>query len=114
MTWDNQREKLATGVRCQPAYFDAAAKPGCTIAKGEPGYSDPNIRLTTLVAELSDLFTKASAHRVPAREQVLALVAKPDKAVAAPAPKDPLLTDLLARWGKEHPQSSAAGKRRWR
>jgi hypothetical protein len=37
VTWEGHREKLATGVRCQPAHFDADAKPGRLIAKAEPG-----------------------------------------------------------------------------
>lgn len=119
VTWDNQREKLATGVSCQPTHFDADAKPGRTIAKAEPGASNLNTKLTGLVAELNDLFNRAEAHRQPVpREQVLALVAKPVAESIAPVlplpPPDPLLTDLLAQWETEHPQSSADGRRRWR
>jgi integrase len=117
VTWDNQREKLATGVSCLPAHFAPDAKLGRTIAKAEAGASTLNTKLTALVADLTDLFHKAAANRqAVAREQVLALVrpaaAKPTSEPAAP--EDPLLIDLLKQWEKEHPQSSADGKRRWR
>lgn len=116
VTWANQREKLATGVSCQPAHFLAAAKLGRTVAKAEPGSSSLNTKLTTLVAELADLFNKADAHRqAVSRAQVLALVARPVVAsVAEPLADDPLLTDLLQQWEEEHAQSSKDGKRRWR
>lgn len=117
VTWDNLREKLPTGVSCQPAHFDAAAKLGRTIAKAEPGSSGLNTKLAGLVAELTDLFNKADAHRRSVgRAQVLALVARPitAEAVVPAAPADPLLTDLLQQWEHEHPQSSADARRRWR
>jgi integrase len=117
VTWANQREKLATGVSCQPDNFDPAAKAGRTIAKAEPGSSGLNTKLTTLVAELADLFNKAEANRqLVSREQVLALVAKPQLVAVAPPPEvdDPLLTDLLQQWENEHAQSSKDGRRRWR
>jgi hypothetical protein len=117
VTWENQREKLATGVSCLPAHFDAEAKLGRTVAKSEPGAAGLNTKLTALVAELTDLFNKADAHRTPVpRAAVLGLVAKPAKAVAvAPeAPADPLLTELLKQWEAEHPNSSPDGRRRWR
>lgn len=117
VTWDNQREKLATGVSCLPAHFAAEAKVGKTIAKGEKGHAALNTRLTAIIADLTDLFNKAQAHRqaVP-RTDVLALVAKPTAApeVAPEAPADPLLTELLKQWEVEHPNSSTDGKRRWR
>ena len=108
VTWDNLREKLPTGVSCQPAHFDAAAKLGRTIAKAEPGSSGLNTKLAGLVAELTDLFNKADAHRQSVgRAQVLDLVARPitAEAVVPAAPADPLLTDLLQQW--EQPSSSA-------
>ncbi|QKG56972.1 site-specific integrase [Hymenobacter sp. BRD128] len=117
VTWEGYREKLATGVRCQPAHFDADAKPGRLIAKAEPGSSGLNTKLAGLVADLSDLFNKAEAHRQPVRrEQVLALVrpAAPEAGNGPVAPPDPLLTDLLQQWEHEHPQSSPDAKRRWR
>ncbi|MGI4862393.1 MAG: phage integrase SAM-like domain-containing protein [Janthinobacterium lividum] len=116
VTWDNLREKLATGVSCQPAHFDATAKPGRTIAKAEPGSTGLNTKLTALVADLADLFNKADAHRqAVSREQVLALVAKPVATpAAAPVVDDPLLTELLQQWEDEHAQSSRDGRRRWR
>jgi integrase len=118
VTWENQREKLATGVSCQPTHFDAAAKAGRTIAKAEPGSTDLNTKLTQLVADLADLFNKATANRQPvSREQVLALIAKPSKDKPTPAEQeldDPLLYDLLLQWENEHEQSSRDGKRRWR
>jgi integrase len=117
VTWANQREKLATGVSCQPANFVPTAKAGRTIAKAEPGSSGLNTKLTTLVAELADIFNKADAHRqVVSREQVLALVAKPQPVAVASVPEveDPLLTDLLQQWEYEHAQSSPDSKRRWR
>lgn len=118
VTWEGHREKLATGVRCQPAHFAADAKLGRTIAKAEAGANNLNTRLAGLVADLTDLFNKAEANRLPvARDQVLALVARPVAAGPPPAPEaapDPLLTDLLRQWQDEHPQSSADGRRRWR
>ncbi|RZK30700.1 MAG: hypothetical protein EOO61_18915, partial [Hymenobacter sp.] len=70
VTWANQREKLATGVSCQPANFQPTAKAGRTIAKPEPGSAGLNTKLTTLVAELADIFNKADAHRqLVSREQ---------------------------------------------
>jgi hypothetical protein len=119
VTWDNQREKLATGVRCHPDHFRPSAPQGKpVVVKPEPGYTTLNTRLLGLVADLTDLFTKAEAHRqsVP-RAQVLALVAKPVTAGAPAATEsvvDPLLTDLLQQWETEHPQSSPDAKRRWR
>jgi len=117
VTWDNQREKLATGVRCLPAHFAPEAKLGKTIAKGETGHAALNTRLTAIIADLTDLFNKAQAHRqaVP-RADVLALVANPiASSITIPeTPADPLLTDLLKQWEIEHPNSSADGKRRWR
>jgi integrase len=117
VTWASQREKLATGVSCQPANFQPTAKAGRTIAKAEPGSSGLNTKLTTLVAELSHIFNKAEAHRqVVSRDQVLALVAKPEPILVQPVAEveDPLLTDLLQQWEDEHAQSSPDSKRRWR
>jgi integrase len=117
VTWANQREKLATGVSCQPANFVPTAKAGRTIAKAEPGSSSLNTKLTTLVAELADIFNKADAHRqAVSREQVLALVAKPQPVLVQPVAEaeDPLLTDLLQQWEDEHAQSSKDSRRRWR
>lgn len=48
VTWNGQREKLPTGVSCQPAHFDANAK-------AEPGRATLNLRLTELVTDLADL-----------------------------------------------------------
>jgi hypothetical protein len=119
VTWENQREKLPTGVSCQPDNFRPTAPAGKPlVAKAEPGSANLNTRLLGLVADLTDLFNKADAHRQPVpREQVLALVAKPVAPSATPEPAavpDPLLTDLLQQWEAEHPQSSADGRRRWR
>jgi integrase len=117
VTWENQREKLATGVSCLPANFDADAKPGRTITKAEPGSADLNTKLTQLVADLSDLFNKAASHRqVVERTQLLALIAKPGKEKPGPeaVAEDPLLVDLLQQWENEHEHSSRDGKRRWR
>jgi len=118
VTWDNQREKLATGVSCQPTHFTPEAKLGRTIAKAETGHAALNTRLTALVADLTDLFHRATANRqAVTREQVLALVRPPAPApapVVPEGPPDPLLTELLAQWEKEHKQSSADGRRRWK
>ncbi len=119
VTWANQREKLPTGVSCQPAHFAADAKLGRTIAKAEPGSPGLNTKLAGLVAELTDLFNKADAHRqAVSREQVLALVRKPGQAVApaAAAPPDPLDTTFLnyyAQWQQEHPGSTSDALRRY-
>jgi hypothetical protein len=50
VTWANQREKLATGVSCQPANFAPEAKLGRTIAKAKPGSAGLNTKLAGLVA----------------------------------------------------------------
>jgi integrase len=119
VTWANQREKLATGVSCQPTNFAPEAKLGRTIAKAEPGSAGLNTKLAGLVAELTDLFNKADAHRqVVAKEQVLALVRKPGKVIepiTRPA-LDPLDTTFLnyyAQWQQEHPGSTSDALRRY-
>jgi integrase len=116
VTWEGNREKLPTGVSCQPAHFRADAPQGKPlVVKPEPGHAALNTRLLGLVADLTDLFTKAQAHRqLVSRAQVLALVAKPGADTPAPdAPADPLLTELLQQWEEEHAQSSRDSRRRW-
>jgi hypothetical protein len=98
VTWGNQREKLVTGVSCQPANFAPEAKLGRTIAKAEPGSPDMNTKLAGLVADIADLFNKALSHRqTVTRDQVLAFVRKPSKVIepVTPAALDPLDTNFL-------------------
>jgi nucleotide-binding universal stress UspA family protein len=117
VAWDGYREKLPTGVSCAPANFHPAAPAGKPlVTKAEPGAANLNTRLLGLVADLTDLFNKAGANRLPVgRALVLALTARPGKASPEPVPEvvDPLLTDLLQQWEDEHASSSRDSRRRW-
>jgi hypothetical protein len=115
ITWDSQRLKLASGVRCLPAHFSPAAKPGKHISTKDPNSSALNNKLAQLLADVSQVFHLADAHKQPVTpEQLTALVQKkaPSPALAAAA-GEPGFADLLAQWQREHPGSTKDAKRRY-
>jgi integrase len=119
VTWKNVREKLPTGVSCQPANFKATAGLGKTISKKDPDALVLNARLASLVANVSDLFLRATANQqVVTREQVIALARKPEQVVApaAEAEPDPLdkpIVDYYELWKLEHQNSTPDARRRY-
>jgi hypothetical protein len=114
LTWDSQRLKLATGVRCLPAHFAPAAKPGKHVSTKDANSSALNNKLAQLLADVTQVFHLADAHKRAVLPAELTALVSPAPALPAPAaPAESGFADLLAQWQREHPGSTKDAKRRY-
>lgn len=115
ITWENQRLKLATGVRCLPAHFSPAAKPGKHVSTKDPDSTNGNNKIAQLLADVLKVFRLADAHQLPVLPDQLTVLVQPAPAPApaALAAAEPGFADLLGQWQREHPGSTKDAKRRY-
>jgi integrase len=114
VTWESQREKLPTGVRCLPAHFAPTALR--VVSPKDPDAARLNAVLNTKLAAVRKAILKATADEVPlTKTQLHAALGRPPKTAGA-APAAPVLVtaaDFHAAWLAENPGQAASSARRY-
>jgi integrase len=106
ITWDNKREKLATGVSCLPAHFNPTARRVVSIK--DPDAARLNAKLAGVVAKVEKAALAAAAH-----DTDFEVPKKPKKAAAVKAlPK--LAHEFYALWLEENPGQGPNSARRYK
>ncbi|MGY2133620.1 phage integrase SAM-like domain-containing protein [Hymenobacter sp. HD11105] len=116
VTWDGQRLKLPTGVKCKPAHFQEDKR--VKIATREPDSTRLNNKLSSVEKVVTNLFTKAEADGFPVTPELLMQtvasleVGRQKKTKAKPA-ATPSFAQLYALWKAEHPGQGTDAARRY-
>lgn len=106
VTWENKREKLPTGVSCQPAHFNPAARRVVSIK--DPDSARLNARLAGVVAKLEKASLAAEVNEAAFE------VPKKSRKAAPARPQPKLGPEFGACWLEENPGQSANGARRYK
>ncbi len=106
VTWEGQRQKMATGVSCLPAHFQPTAKR--VVSPKDPHAAIYNAKLAALV----DKVEKAQL-RAAASDEAFVPPVKPKRAKAE-APKLTTPADFHAAWLAENPHQGKSGARRYK
>jgi integrase len=107
VTWEGQRQKMATGVSCLPAHFQPTAKR--VVSPKDPHAAIANAKLAALVNKVE----KAQLQAVAADESFVPPV-KPKRVSEAAAPKLITPTHFHAAWLLENPHQGKSGARRYK
>lgn len=106
VTWEGQRQKMATGASCLPEHFQPGAKR--VVSPKDPHAAIYNAKLAALVDRVERAQLQAAAN-----DEAFVPPVKPKRAKVE-APKLVTLADFHAAWLAENPHQSKSGARRYK